>query len=93
MNYLTVAGVAAGIGVNALWLLANAVRMWKSRSAFTRRKLPDIERRFRTVFSIMTEDRRQSLVRYCMEKHECDRQAAMSFAIDDRSGDADRWAN
>lgn len=93
MNYLTAAGVGAGIGVIAFWLLANAVHMWKSRLASTRRELPEIERRFRAVFSIMTEDRRQSLVRYYMEKHECDRQAAMRFAMDDRSTDADRWAN
>ncbi|WFS23919.1 hypothetical protein [Rhizobium rhododendri] len=91
MNYLTAAGVGAGIGVIGFWLLANIVHTWKSRLRPTR-QTPDIERRFRAVFSVMTEDRRQSLIRYYMEKHECDRQAAMRFAVDDRARDADRWA-
>lgn len=91
MNYLTAVGVGAGIGVIALWLLANVASIWKSRSA-SARQLPEVERRFRAVFSVMTEDRRQSLIRYYMEKHECDRQAAMRFAVDDRSREADRWA-
>ena len=92
MNYLTAAGVGAGIGVIAFWLAANIVHTWKSRSASTQR-LHEVERRFRAVFSVMTEVRRQSLIRYYMKKHECDRQAAMRFAVDDRSADADRWAN
>jgi len=50
------------------------------------------ERQFRNVFAMMDEGRRQSLVRYHMEKHECDREEAMRRAMDERRRDADRWS-
>ncbi|WLR92967.1 hypothetical protein [Shinella zoogloeoides] len=49
------------------------------------------ESRFRNVFAMMDEGRRQSLIRYNMEKYECGREEAMRLAMDERTRDADRW--
>ncbi|OWW01508.1 hypothetical protein ATY81_24425 [Rhizobium sp. R72] len=51
----------------------------------------DIERRFRSVFAIMDEGRRQSLIRYHMEKYECGREDAMRRAVEERERDSNRW--
>ncbi|WP_158704490.1 hypothetical protein [Rhizobium sp. NXC24] len=48
------------------------------------------ERSFRNVYAIMTEDRRQGLIRFYQEKHECGREEAMAKAIDDRRREIDR---
>jgi hypothetical protein len=92
MNYLTAAAVASGVGVIAVWLAANVRNILRFMGPRTRSELPEIEQRFRAAYSIMSEDRRQSIVRHYMGKHEFDRQAAMWFAMHDRSRDADRWA-
>jgi hypothetical protein len=49
------------------------------------------ERRFRNVFAMMTEDRRQSLISYYARKHECGREEAMQRAVEDRARDEGRW--
>ncbi|MDK1376772.1 MULTISPECIES: hypothetical protein [unclassified Sinorhizobium] len=43
------------------------------------------ERQFRNVYSIMDEGRRQSLIRYYMEKYECGRDEVMRRAVEERS--------
>ncbi|MDQ0563987.1 hypothetical protein QO004_005804 [Rhizobium mesoamericanum] len=48
------------------------------------------ERSFRNVYAIMTEDRRQGLIRFYQEKHECGREEAMAKAIDDRQREINR---
>lgn len=52
---------------------------------------PAVERQFRNVFAIMDEGRRQSLIRYYMEKFECNRENAMRRAVEERQRDANRW--
>jgi hypothetical protein len=91
MNYIMAAGIGAGVGVIAFWLGAN-VHSWFSTRGTGRANLAENEQRFRAVYAIMSEDRRQSVIRYYMEKHECDRQRAMRFAIEDRERDSNRWA-
>lgn len=49
------------------------------------------ERQFRNVFAMMTEDRREDLIRYHRQKHECGREEAMRRAMEDRSRDESRW--
>ncbi|MFC0804801.1 hypothetical protein ACFHWW_04840 [Ensifer sp. P24N7] len=49
------------------------------------------ERQFRNVYAIMDEGRRQSLIRYYMEKYECGREDAMRRAVEERQRDANRW--
>ena len=48
------------------------------------------ERSFRNVYAIMTEDRRQGLIRFYQEKHECGREEAMAKAVDDREREINR---
>ncbi len=93
MDYTTAAFIGAGCGIVALWIYATWVWMLadKGRESPPDNQPSDIERNFRAVFSIMSEDRRQSLIRYNMEQYECDRLAAMKRAVDDRERDARRW--
>lgn len=92
MDYLTAAAVGLGIGVIAAWIAANIVHsIRRMRHIPPPNEVPDIEREFRNVFAMMTADRRQSLIRYHMEKYECGRDAAMRIAIDDRERDIQRW--
>lgn len=51
----------------------------------------ELERRFRNVFSMMTEDRRQALIDHYSYKNDCGREEAMKRAIDDRNRDDGRW--
>jgi hypothetical protein len=40
---------------------------------------------------MMGEDRRQSLITYYAQKHECSREEAMRYAVEERAIDEDRW--
>jgi len=51
----------------------------------------DIERRFRNVFAMMGEDRRQGIIDYYSYKHDCGREEAMKLAMEDRARDEGRW--
>ncbi|RWK17047.1 MAG: hypothetical protein EOR43_28810 [Mesorhizobium sp.] len=55
------------------------------------KKLSETERRFRNVFAMMTEDRRESLISYYARKHNCGREQAMKRAVEDRARDEGRW--
>lgn len=91
MNYATAAMVGAGIGVIGVWIAAN-IRHFLLRSRMDENdQPPDVERQFMNIFAIMTADRRQALVRFYMEKHECSRDTAMRIAIDDREREIRRW--
>lgn len=43
-----------------------------------------MERQFRNVDAIMDDGRRQSLIRYYMEKYECGREDAMRRTVEER---------
>lgn len=49
------------------------------------------ELRFRNVFGLMTDERREALITYYMQKHKCSRREAMKIAVDDRASDETRW--
>ena len=49
------------------------------------------EKSFRTVFAIMTSERRGSIARYYMCKHRCGLHEAMRHAIVDRQNDEERF--
>lgn len=51
----------------------------------------EIERGFRNTFAIMTDDRRESIIQYYVEKHGCTRAEAMRRAVEERRRDEDRW--
>ncbi|MCA1403685.1 hypothetical protein I6F26_03585 [Ensifer sp. IC3342] len=87
-NQETALGLLVGIFVGLLAYftvskLIGARRPIEAKSA--------VERQFRNVFAIMSEDRRQSLIRYYMEKYECGREEAMRRAVEDRQREANRW--
>jgi hypothetical protein len=65
---------------------------WFDREPGAVKSSADSERQFRNVFAIMDETRRQSLIRFYMEKHECSREEAMRRAVDDRERETGRWA-
>ncbi|WLR91323.1 hypothetical protein [Shinella zoogloeoides] len=80
----TVAALAAG------WAIHFALNeLFRARAAPVSKS--PTESRFRNVFAMMEESRRQSLIRYHMEKYECDREEAMRRAMDERSRESDRW--
>ncbi|WJI40296.1 MULTISPECIES: hypothetical protein [Mesorhizobium] len=80
---------AIGIAVVAMAVVAAVFLL------ITGRKRPKAmspnERRFRNVFAMMTEERRQSLISYYSRKHGCGREEAMQRAVDDRARDEGRW--
>jgi hypothetical protein len=39
----------------------------------------------------MTDERREALIAYYMQKHKCGRGEAMKIAVDDRASDETRW--
>lgn len=49
------------------------------------------EQRFRNVFGLMTDERREGLISYYMQKHKCGRREAMRIAVEDRASDETRW--
>ncbi|WFU51724.1 hypothetical protein [Sinorhizobium terangae] len=78
--------VGSFVGLLAYFALSRLIgrgRLSKKKSA--------AERQFRNVYSIMDEGRRQSLIRYYMEKYECGREDAMRRAVEERQRDAKRW--
>lgn len=92
MEYLTAAFVGAGIGFIGFWIWLNIHHFWLRRPALATVATPEaLERRFRNVFAVMTEGRRQSLIRSYMDKHGCDRTTAMRYAVEDHEADTMRW--
>ena len=83
------------VGVIAALVVGVAVYVglcrWFDRRPIPAKSSTDIERQFRNVFAIMDETRRQSLIRFYMEKHECSREEAMRRAVEDRERETGRW--
>ncbi|MCD1266053.1 hypothetical protein B5M44_24945 [Shinella sumterensis] len=83
--------IAAVAALCTGWAIHFALSEYFRRSAW-RGKSSATESRFRNVFAMMNEDRRQSIIRYHMQKYECGREEAMRRAIDDKSRDSERWS-
>ncbi|RDJ04254.1 hypothetical protein [Rhizobium grahamii] len=90
MHYISVAVVGAGIGMISFWIAINARHFWFRASEPFALLQTETERQFHRVFAIMTNERRQSLLRFYMEKYECGPQDAMLFAVEDRERDIRR---
>ncbi|WEX90097.1 hypothetical protein PZN02_005451 [Sinorhizobium garamanticum] len=88
LNEETVLALLVGIFVGLLAYVALAQLVGRGRPS---KDKSVTERQFGNVFSIMDEGRRQSLIRYYMEKHECGREEAMHRAVDERARDSNRW--
>lgn len=80
---MLIVGVLAYVVLSRIFL--------RSSPAFQSGTISATEAQFRNVCAIMTDERREEIIRYYSQKHECDRQAAMRHAIDDRTKDANRW--
>lgn len=80
--------VVALVVLAALFMTISGVRLKRPGTAPL---LSADELRFRNVFAMMSEDRRQSLISYYSHKHECGREEAMRRAIEDRARDEGRW--
>ncbi|QYA10838.1 hypothetical protein [Agrobacterium larrymoorei] len=101
MGLVEAAFVGAGIGVVAIWIWWNASYLFRRRAKAMPRldvplpmpdtTAPEIDREFRSVFSLMPEARRRDLIDGIMKRKGCSRAAAMRFAIDDRARDETRW--
>lgn len=91
MQYVMAALVGGGIGFLAFCLLAGPFDRLLARIRPQPATRPEAERRFRAVFSIMSEAARTSLLNYYIQKHGCSRLEAMSRAVEDRERDAGRW--
>lgn len=85
-QYWAVIALAA-VAVAALVIALIAT--WRSDTR-TKRMSPD-ELRFRNVFAMMSEERRQSLLEYTARKYGCNRREAMRHAVEDRARDESRW--
>ncbi|KQZ99578.1 hypothetical protein ASD64_14700 [Mesorhizobium sp. Root157] len=70
-----------------LVLTINGVRL---RNPF-RRKVSSTELRFRNVFGMMGEERRQALIDSYCKKYKCNREQAMRHALEERDRDARSW--
>ncbi|RVJ00705.1 hypothetical protein [Sinorhizobium medicae] len=88
LNQETAIGLLVGIFVGLLAYFAASKLLGRGRQAKVK---SGTERQFRNVFAIMDEGRRQSLIRYYMEKYECGRDEAMRRAVDERQREANRW--
>jgi hypothetical protein len=92
MHHSIILAVAAVVIV--AWLLLTVYGARPKRPDAGGRQLTPMsadERRFRNVFAMMGEDRRQSLITYYAQKHECSREEAMRYAVEERAIDEDRW--
>ncbi|MDK1376782.1 MULTISPECIES: hypothetical protein [unclassified Sinorhizobium] len=88
LNQETALGLLVGILVGLLVYFATSKLLGRGRQAKAK---SGTERQFRNVFAIMDEGRRQSLIRYYMEKYECGREEAMRRAVEERQREANRW--
>ncbi len=92
MQYLMAIVIGAGAGFLAFCLFAPACDWLRSRRlVMMSAAVSEDERRFRAVFSIMSEANRLSLINYYMQKHGCSRSDAMRFAVENRERDSNRW--
>ncbi|WP_274627573.1 hypothetical protein [Arvimicrobium flavum] len=82
--------ILAAVAIASLGLLALVVsgaslrRPWRHRMSAT-------ELRFRNVFALMDEKRREDLIASTRKKLRCDRDAAMKYVLDQRDLDARSW--
>jgi len=90
MQYVMAAVVGTGIGFFAFCLLAPLLQRVRL-PALRQSSASETERRFRAVFSIMSEAQRQSLIDYHVQKLGCNREQAMRYAVEDRERDSNRW--
>ncbi|CCM75745.1 hypothetical protein BN77_2919 [Rhizobium mesoamericanum STM3625] len=90
MQYVMAAVVGAGIGFLAFCLFAPLLQSMRL-PAPRQSSASEAERRFRAVFSIMSEGQRQSLIDYHIQKLGCSREQAMRYAVEDRECDSHRW--
>ncbi|NRP75387.1 hypothetical protein ILFOPFJJ_06310 [Ensifer psoraleae] len=88
LNQHTALGLLVGIlvGLLAYFTVSKLIGVRRSTGGKS-----TVERQFRNVFAIMDEVRRQSIIRYYMEKYECGREEAMRRAVDERQREANRW--
>lgn len=91
MQYVMAALVGGGIGFLVFCLLAGPFERVLAHVRRPPVASREIERRFRAVFSIMSEAARTSLLNYYMQKHGCGHLEAMSRAVEDRERDTGRW--
>ncbi|MDX3929209.1 MAG: hypothetical protein QHC90_25835 [Shinella sp.] len=87
MEYAIGIAVALVIGLGVYFSLARLL----GRKLASVEGLSTVEQRFRNVYAIMDESRRQSIIRYYMEKYECSREEAMRRAVEERERDTSRW--
>ncbi|NRP86686.1 hypothetical protein GFPCMMHI_02594 [Ensifer adhaerens] len=85
---LTALASALAVGFGCHFALSRIFRRHLSHEPSS--TISATERSFRNVYAIMTEDRRQGIIRYYQEKHECGREEAMAKAIDDRQREINR---
>lgn len=82
--------VLAAVAVMFLILLALAVNGVRLRNPL-RRTISSTELRFRNVFAMMSDDRRQSLIDSYSHKYHCGRAEAMRHALEQRDRDVRSW--
>lgn len=79
----------AGAAAIALrFVLSTAKKNAEQRAAS---EMSPVELRFRNVFAMITEERRQALIDYNARKYGCGREEAMMHAVEDRARDEGRW--
>jgi hypothetical protein len=100
---IAVATGAALLAILFLWFFRRCPRNspWGDRPLATPgRKHPgrkfgnrasEAENRFRNVFALTSEERRQALIGFYMRKHGCSREEAMVIAVEHRASDENRW--
>jgi hypothetical protein len=84
-NAPAIAFVTGAVIVLVAWARAVLVR------GISYSSVSEDERRFRNVFGLMTNERREALIAYHMQKHKCGRREAMRIAVDARASDETRW--
>ncbi|WP_244598845.1 hypothetical protein [Rhizobium tubonense] len=90
MQYVMAAVIGVGGGFLAFCLLGPLIE-WFHRPRVVSSATSENERRFRSVFSIMDEARRQSLIKYYADKFGCNADQAMMHAVQEWKRDANRW--
>lgn len=88
---IALADANMGIIISVLVAIAVLAALFSLRRTKRSKSRSDDELRFRNVFAMMTEDRRQSLISYYAKKHQCGRDEAMRRAVEDRARDEGRW--
>lgn len=86
---LTSTALAAAAVIFAC-LLALAVNGVRLRNPL-RRSMSTTELRFRNVFAMISEERRQAMIASYVRKYNCNREEAMRHALEQRDRDVRSW--